>query len=361
MTGKWMIYGANGYTGTLAARYARNHDLAPILAGRDARQIESLARELGFEHRIFDLADPQKVAANLDGVAAVLHCAGPFSATSRPMLAGCLRSRTDYLDITGEIAVLEDIHSRNAEIRRAGIVAIPGAGFDVVPTDCLAAMLKRGMPSATHLKLAFRSRHGKLSPGTAKTMVEGAPQGGRIRRDGKIVTVPAAWKIETIAFTEDSPGLAVSIPWGDVATAFYSTGIPNIEVLVGTSDKQIRKMKMPGFMRWVLGLAPVQVAIKAQISKRVKGPTDEQRARDEVHLYGEAWDDAGHKVVMRLRTREGYTLTAESGVVATRKVLGGRLAPGAYTPSMAFGAEYVLELEGTRLGSINAQPGRSQS
>jgi short subunit dehydrogenase-like uncharacterized protein len=353
MTGKWMIYGANGYTGTLAARYAGNHDLAPILAGRDVGRIEPLARELGFEYRVFDLADPQGVARNLDGVAAVLHCAGPFSATSRPMLAGCLRSRTHYLDITGEIAVLEDIHSRNAEIRHAGIVAIPGVGFDVVPTDCLAAMLKRELPSATHLKLAFRSRHGKLSPGTAKTMVEGAPQGGRIRRDGKIIAVPAAWKIETIAFTEDSPGLAVSIPWGDVSTAFYSTGIPNIEVLVGTSEQQLRKMKIPALIRWLMGLAPVQAAIKAQIGKRVKGPTDEQRARDEVNLYGEAWDDAGHKVAMRMRTREGYTLTAESGVRATRKVIEGRLAPGAYTPSMAFGADYVLELEGTRLERIS--------
>lgn len=353
MTGKWMIYGANGYTGTLAARYARNHDLAPILAGRDATRIEPLARELGFEHRVFGLSDPKGVLRNLDGVAAVLHCAGPFSATSRPMLAGCLRNRTHYLDITGEIAVLEDIHSRNAEIRHAGIVAIPGVGFDVVPTDCLAAMLKRELPLATHLKLAFRSRHGKLSPGTAKTMVEGAPQGGRVRRDGKIITVPAAWRVETIPFTEDSPGLAVSIPWGDVSTAFYSTGIPNIEVLVGTSNRQIRKMKMPVPILWLMGLAPVQAAIKAQIGKRVKGPTDEQRARDEVNLYGEAWDDAGHKVAMRMRTRDGYTLTAESGVRAIRKVIEGRLAPGAYTPSAAFGADYVMELEGTRLERIS--------
>lgn len=351
---KWMIYGANGYTGRLAVRHACSHGLAPILAGRDASRIEPLARELGLEHRVFDLTDPKKVAENLDGVAAVLHCAGPFSATSRPMLAGCLRSRTDYLDITGEIAVLEDIHSRDAEVRRAGIVAIPGVGFDVVPTDCLAAMLKRELPSATHLKLAFRSRYGKLSPGTARTMVEGAPQGGRIRRDGRIVTVPAAWKVETIAFTEDSPGLAVSIPWGDVCTAFYSTAIPNIEVLVGASEQQIRKLKMPAPIRWLMGLAPVQAAIKAQIGKRVKGPTDEQRARDEVNLYGEAWDDEGHKVVMRMRTREGYSLTAESAVEATRRILEDRPAPGAYTPSMAFGAEFVLQLEGTRLSRISA-------
>jgi short subunit dehydrogenase-like uncharacterized protein len=352
MSKKWMIYGANGYTGRLAARFAKDRDLGPILAGRHAEPIGALAGDLGYESRIFDLADPAKVAANLEGVAAVLHCAGPFSATSGPMLAGCLRAGTHYLDITGEIAVFEDIHSRNQAIRDAGIVAIPGVGFDVVPTDCLAAMLKRELPSATHLRLAFKSRYGKLSPGTAKTMVEGLPEGGRVRKDGRIIKVAAAYKVETIPFTEDLSATAVTIPWGDVATAYYSTGIPNIEVLVGVPEKQIGKMRMPGFMRWLLGLAPVQAFMKAQIARRVKGPTDDQRARDEMYIYGEAWDDAGHKVAMRLRTREAYTLTAESGVKATLKVMEGRLAPGAYTPSMAFGADYVLDLEGTELSRV---------
>ena len=174
------------------------------------------------------------------------------------------------------------------------------------------------------------ARDGKLSPGTAKTMVEGLPEGGRIRENGRIVKVPPAHKVETIPFTETLSARAVTIPWGDVATAYYSTGIPNIEVFLGAPEEQIEKMKMPGVLRSLLGLAPVQAFVKALIARRVKGPSDEQRARDEMYVYGEAWDEAGHKVAMRLRTREGYTLTAESGVTAIMKVLEGRLAPGAY-------------------------------
>jgi len=349
MSGTWMIYGANGYTGRLAARLAKDRQLGPVLAGRHAEPIKQLAHELGCEARVFDLADAASAATHLAGVRAVLHCAGPFSATSRPMLDACLRARAHYLDITGEIAVFEAIHSRHQEVSDAGIVAIPGVGFDVVPTDCLAAMLKREMPSATHLTLAFKSRHGKLSPGTAKTMVEGLAEGGRIRENGRIVKVPSAYKVETIPFTETLSASAVTIPWGDVATAYYSTGIPNIEVFVGVPETQIARMKMPGVLRWIVGQAPVQALLKALIAKRVKGPTDEERARDEVYVYGEASDDAGRKVAIRLRTREGYTLTAESGVTATLKVMDGRLAPGVYTPSKAFGADYVLELEGTTL------------
>jgi short subunit dehydrogenase-like uncharacterized protein len=347
-----MIYGANGYTGGLAARYAKDHNLSPILAGRHGERIRPLADELGFASRVFDLANEVVATTNLEGVAAVLHCAGPFSATSRPMLAACLRAGTHYLDITGEIAVLEGIHARQEEIRHAGIVAIPGVGFDVVPTDCLAAMLKRDLPSATHLKLAFKPRYGKLSPGTTRTMFEGLPEGGRIRRDGRIVKVPPAYKVETIPFTESLSATAVTIPWGDVATAYYSTGIPNIEVFAGVSEKQIEKMKIPGFVCWLLGRAPVQAFLKGQIASRVKGPTDEQRARDEVYLYGEAWDGAGHRMALRLRTREGYTLTAEASVKATLRVIEDRPAPGAYTPSTAFGADYVLELEGATLSRV---------
>ena len=344
-----MIYGANGYTGRLAARVAKDRHLTPILAGRRAEQIRPLAQELGCEARVFDLGDAAVTERNLAGVAAVLHCAGPFSATSGPMLAACQRTGTHYLDITGEIAVFEGIHSRSTQIRDAGIVAIPGVGFDVVPTDCLAAMLKRELASATHLKLAFMSRNGKLSPGTAKTMVEGLPEGGRIRENGRIIKVPPAFKVETIPFTENLSATAVTIPWGDVSTAYYSTGIPNIEVFLGVPEKQLGRMKTPGVVRSLLKLAPVQAFVKSQIARRVKGPTDEQRARDEVYVYGEARDDAGHKAALRLRTREAYTLTAESAVTAILKVLEGRLAPGAYTPSMAFGAEYVLALEGTVL------------
>ena len=341
-----MIYGANGYTGRLAARYAKDHDLRPVVAGRHGERIRALADELGVESRVFDLADEVGAVKNLEGIAAVLHCAGPFSATSRPMLAACMRAGTHYLDITGEIAVLEAIHSRKEEIRNAGIIAIPAVGFDVVPSDCLAAMLKRDLPSATHLKLAFKPRYGKLSPGTTRTMFEGLPEGGRIRKAGTIIKVPPAYKVETFPFTETLSATAVTLPWGDVSTAYYSTGIPNIEVFAGVPEKQIGKMKIPRFVRWLMGRAPVQAFLKGPIASRVHGPTDDQRARDEVYLYGEAWDDTGRKVAMRLRTREAYTLTAESGVKATLKVIEDRLAPGTYTPSMAFGADYVLTLDG---------------
>lgn len=360
MTSAWMIYGANGYTGRLCAALAKSRGLTPLLAGRSAARLGPLAAELGLEARAFDLDDPADTDRGLAGIKAVLHCAGPFSATARPMIDACMRAGAHYLDITGEIAVFEAVHARNAEFREAGIAVIPGVGFDVVPTDCLAALLHRELRSATHLKLAFKARHGGLSPGTTKTMLEGLPEGGKIRRDGKIVGVPVAWKVEEIPFTAKASSTAVTIPWGDVSTAFHSTGIPNIETFVGASAKQIKRMKMPGWLVWTLGHEPVQTFLKSQIGRRMKGPDAAARAKDEMYVYAEVRDEsgvnAGMKLALRLRTPEGYSLTADSAVTATMKVLeasdAGTLAPGAHTPSMAFGADFVLGLAGVTLEQV---------
>ena len=190
---QWMLYGANGYTGELIAREAVRRGQKPILAGRNPAAIATLARELGCPSRSFSLDNHQTVVNARQGIALVLHCAGPFVETSAPMVTACLEARVHYLDITGEIAVFEAIFARDAEAKQRGVTLLPGVGFDVVPTDCLAAMLARKLPSANELWLAFSSPGAQLSRGTLKTMIEGIGEGGAIRRDGKIVRVPMAW------------------------------------------------------------------------------------------------------------------------------------------------------------------------
>ena len=151
----FLLYGANGYTGQLIAREAVVRGQRPILAGRNAEAVTALARQLGLEHRIFSLDDAAATCAGLEGVTAVLHCAGPFAHTARPMIDACLEARVHYLDITGEISVFEMAAVRDTEAMAAGVMLLPGAGFDVVPSDCLALHLHRRLPTATHLALAF--------------------------------------------------------------------------------------------------------------------------------------------------------------------------------------------------------------
>ena len=225
-----LIYGASGYTAELIIDRAVAGGERPILGGRSAAKIGPLAERFGLPARIFALDDPQVIAAQLAGVAVVLNCAGPFSRTAKSLATACIATGTHYLDITGEIEVFEAMAARDGAAQAAGVMLMPGTGFDVVPSDCLAAHLKRRLPAATHLTLAFRAI-GRPSHGTATTMVENLGRGGYIRRDGRLTPVPPAWKTRRIVLGR-GPVETMTIPWGDVSTAWYSTGIPNIEVFM---------------------------------------------------------------------------------------------------------------------------------
>ena len=344
MSSNFLLYGANGYTGKLIAQMAAERGLRPILAGRDRGTIEPLARELNFEYRIFSLDDSAQMDAALMEVAAVLHCAGPFSRTSRPMADGCLRTKTHYLDITGEAVVIETLAARDREAKGAGVMLLPCVGFDVVPSDCLAAHLKRRLPEATHLALAIQGM-GRISRGTATTMVENINRGGLIRRDGKLTPVPAAWKTREIDFGRGAVE-ATTIPWGDVASAFYSTGIPNIEVYAAIPRKVRRMMKLSRYFRWLLGAAPVQRFLKKRIQKGPPGPSERERERGASFVWGEVKDDSGNTSVSRLRGPEGYKLTALTALQIIQHVVNGNFSAGFQTPSKAYGADLILEIEG---------------
>jgi len=345
----WMIYGANGYTGELAAREAVRKGLTPILAGRNAEAVGRLASELGLQSRAFSLGDPQGTAAELYGVKAVLHCAGPFLHTSAPMVAACLATGAHYLDITGEIPVFEKILSQGEAARRAGVALLPGVGFDVVPSDCLAARLARALPGATELALAFYNEGGGISRGTLKTMIESLPHAGAIRKNGRIVPVPAAWDAREIDFGgQAGRRWTTTIPWGDVSTAFHSTGIPNIRVYSETPALMKRLAPLLPLAGW----GPVKRLAQKWVDRKVTGPSEEMRETARVHLWGEAKDAAGRKVTSTIETPEGYRFTAISAVESVIRVLAGRVQPGAWTPSKAFGADFVTELPGVVAGEV---------
>ena len=342
MTNKFLIYGANGYTGELITRMAAERGLRPILAGRNEAKIAELAAKYGFEYRVFSLDDTAKLDAALREVDMVRHCAGPFSITSRPMVEACIRNKKHYTDITGEISVFETCAAFDKKAQDAGVMIMPGVGFDVVPSDCLARHLKDRLPTATHLSLAFYGM-GRLSHGTQATMTMNVGKGGAIRKDGKITGVPAAWKTREIDFGEVTK-TGVTIPWGDVSTAFYSTGIPNIEVFTVVPPSNLKMMKMSRYLGWLLAMGPIQKYLQSKIPPG--GPSDTERAKGKTLLWGEASDGDGNRAESRLQCPEGYTITAIAALNIAEKILGGNFAAGYQTPTKAYGAELVLDIEG---------------
>jgi short subunit dehydrogenase-like uncharacterized protein len=344
MTSTYLIYGANGYTGELIAREAKARGQTPILSGRNAAAVRGLADELGLPERAFDLADPTALDAGLSGVSAVLNCAGPFVRTARPMVDACMRQRVHYLDVTGEVDVFEALAARDGEARAAGITVLPGVGFDVVPTDCLAAHLKRRMPDAKQLSLGFQALMG-LSRGTATTTIEGMGKPNLVRRNGVLTPEPFGKSSRVIDFGR-GPTTAVSIPWGDVSTAYHSTGIPNIEVFVAMPSVLRHALQWNDALSPLLRSRRVQAGLKALVRAGKPGPDAEARARGRSFLWGEACDAAGRCVSTRLQTPEGYTLTVQTALAALNKLLDGAGQPGFQTPSRAFGPDFILEFPG---------------
>ena len=336
-----MIYGATGYTGELIAREAVKRGEKPILAGRNLEKVEALARELGCEWRRFFLDAP-----DLGGIDLVLHCAGPFIHTSKAMVKACLAAGAHYLDITGEIAVFESVLRRNEEAVQRGVTLLPGVGFDVVPTDCLAAMLHQKMPDADELWLAFHMSRGGTSRGTLKTMIEGIGIGGAIRRDGKIIVVPHLYDVREIYFSS-GPRLCVTIPWGDVSTAFHSTGIPNIRTYKSMSPKLVARLRRWGWIMRAAKAGPVKRVLQKFVDRGSAGPDEEEREKGRVYLWGRVANRKGEEATMTMDVREGYTFTVLSSLAAVHEVLHSARRPGAFTPSRLFGADFVKRADET--------------
>jgi short subunit dehydrogenase-like uncharacterized protein len=343
-----LVYGAYGYTGKLVAERATEAGLSPILAGRDADAVRAVGARLDQPVRRFGVdeaaADP---ARHLGGVDVLLNCAGPFDRTADPLVDACLATETDYLDVTGEIPVFVALHRRTEAARAAGVTLLPGVGFDVVPTDCLAAHLVERLPDADALALGFES-HGGISPGTARTVVEGLGEDGAVRVDGRIRAESVGARRRLIDFGTGER-TAVSIPWGDVATAHWTTGAEEVVTYVPLPTGARRVLEVADTLAPVLSAAPVRRGLSALVGRVVTGPDEADRRTSRAFVWGEARrsdDGNGRRAVSRLETPGTYALTAATAVESARRVLRGDVAPGYRTPAGAFGPGFVLDIDG---------------
>ncbi|QMT61137.1 trans-acting enoyl reductase family protein [Legionella sp. PC997] len=346
----FLIYGSYGYTGNLIAQLSVQQGLKPILGGRNKEKLEHQASALNLEYRVFDVDDLEQTKKGLHDLMAVIHCAGPFKHTYKNMALACLDVKTHYLDITGEARVIEELMAMNDQALRNGVMLLPGSGFDVVPSDCLAAYLKRCLPDASRLVLAIASFNGhaglSISHGTAKTMVEDIPEGSLIRDNGVLKKAPFGWKSHFFDFGTPKKMLCTTISWGDLASAWWSTQIPHIETYMALPRKVIKFKNVINSFKWLFNCAPIKKYIIHKINQLPAGPTEEQRQNSVVKIYGEVVNSAGDKSAALMTTPNGYSLTALSTVLIMQNVLSGNAPIGFQTPSTAYTEDLVMKISG---------------
>lgn len=347
----FLIYGCYGYTGKLISEMAAKAGMKPVLSGRDEKKVAALAQSLNLEYNAFDLDNEQNVAEKIKDYKVVLHCAGPFIYTATVMANACIRAKTHYLDITGEYQVFERIFKLNDAAVQAGVMLMPGVGFDVVPTDCLALYLKEKLGNVLYLDLALYMQGGGLSHGTAITIAENLGDACVARRGGKLVKFPNA-KLKRLIKIREEEKTGVAISWGDISTAYRTTGIPNITVYNILPQKLIDGMKLSNYIGFFLRLRPVKNYIINKIKKRPAGPDEAQRKSSTSVVWGEVRNKIGGNERAVLYLPEGYTLTALTSLKIVELVLEKEPPHGSKTPAGVFGKDFILQFEGVRRKDI---------
>jgi short subunit dehydrogenase-like uncharacterized protein len=344
---RFVIYGATGYTGRLIAREAHRLGLNPVLAGRDLTKLRELANDLGnLDVRSSALTDARALDAMLHDAGVLLNAAGPFANTSKAIVAACLRSSVHYLDISGEVAAIEQVAGSHRAARERGIMLMAGVGFDVVPSDCLAAHVARRMDEPRALSIAVSGQR-LLSRGSARTMIGQLADPLLIRRNGALACVPPASIQHRFDFGA-GPRTALAVSWGDVASAYYSTGISDITTYFeGTASVQMHNLLLRMF-GWSVPYSGWQAILAASTALMPEGPSAEERGRHRTVIVAEVVDGAGRVHRARLHAPEAYSFTALCAPVIARRVLAGEWHAGFETPSRLFGSDFVLAFDGVR-------------
>jgi short subunit dehydrogenase-like uncharacterized protein len=338
-----LLYGAYGYTGRLAAELASATKLDVVLAGRNKDALAALGDRLSLPTRVVGLDDPKRLSEVLKDITCVVHMAGPFATTSPPMLNACLATQTNYIDITGEIEVFEAMWSREDEIKRAGITVVPGAGFDVVPSDCLAGYVAGKLERPVSLIIALRGLE-SASQGTLRTAIRQVSKPVLCRRAGAIVALDDRSPRWIDFGSGDEPCVPVS--WGDVATAFHSTGVGNITVYFRRT-KLLRSVDILGKLFGPLVRSRIgQRGLAAIVRSLPEGPSQSERNGHRGTIWAVAIDCSGRSFKASLSTPDAYDFTANSALEISSRISSLPTAVGLVTPSQAFGADFVLSLPG---------------
>jgi Uncharacterized conserved protein len=290
------------------------------------------------EHRIDH--EPQQWRHGLQAQPGLQDHQEDTRVSTRPFHSLLQNTKRPVEKLTGEIEGFESLWSREDEIRRAGITVVPGAGFDVVPTDCLAAYVAAHLERPRALIIALRSA-ASASQGPMRTAIRQVAKPVLCRREGAIV--PLDDQSPRLVNFGDSDEPCLPISWGDVATAFHRTGIENITVYF----RRTRLLRVATDTGHLLGRLlrsrPGQRGLAAIVRRLPEEPSESTRAKHQSTIWAGVSDGSGQSSSALLQTPDPYDFTAHSAVEIASRVSALPSPLGLATPSQAFGAGFRAE------------------
>ncbi len=343
----WMIYGAYGYTGVLIAEQAILRGHRPLLSGRSGEKLAPVAANLGLDSVVIDLDDEDRLINTLGDVDLVLNAAGPFIHTAHPIVRACLKTKTSYLDVCGEVMVLERILALDQQAREKEITILPGVGFNVLASDCLARFVVEKTDNPTHLEIATQWITEGMSPGSTKTMIESLHIGTLARRGGQMVRINARDGRRQQQFL-DGVKTIFPVAFGDLATAYKTTQIQNITTYTVFDERTASSYSLTEpILRRLFSVALLRRWASRWVDITSSRSEHHHKGRGSSQVWALARDEDGNESQAWLETVDSYTFTAEAAVRSVEKALSGRHV-GVWTPALAFGADFALEIPGTR-------------
>lgn len=355
MRGRLLLYGATGYTGRLIARRVKAEQLNVVLAARRTDSLRALAESLDLPYRVIELDQPSRFATALQDVNVVLNAAGPFENTALPIAEACLKTRTHYLDVAGELPVFRMLHAYDVNAKTRGVMIMPGVGFAILATDCLAAHVARALPTSHYLRLGI-SRPDSFSRGTLKTMLGMVRDHVTIRRRGRLTSVPVG-RLERTFDYGGGATTSTAVNWADVYTAYYTTGIPNIETYAEADVLARTLYQFGGWLAQPMRMVSSRELMNLAMAGWPEGPSQAERSAASRVIVAEAEDQWRRRACVRLETPDGYTFTAAVAVGVAKRVLAGDWSAGFQTPARVYGPDFVLAFEGVTRKDIGKPSG----
>jgi short subunit dehydrogenase-like uncharacterized protein len=177
-----IVYGATGFTGQLVAeylalRYGSDSNLKWAMAGRSLDKLASVRDAIGAAADtaliVADASDPASLQAMADQTQSVISTVGPYQLYGSDLIAACVATGTDYLDLCGEpVWMRQMIDAHEAAAKASGARILFSCGFDSLPFElgvfCVQKEAKKvfGAP-ASRVKTRVRDMKGTFSGGTA--------------------------------------------------------------------------------------------------------------------------------------------------------------------------------------------------